>query len=64
MQVTPALRRLRHKDLEFKVSLGYIARSCLVEEKKKSVVSRRRGEGQIEGTQGIFRATKLYCMIL
>jgi hypothetical protein len=27
--ITPALRRLRQEDGEFKTSLGYIARSCL-----------------------------------
>jgi hypothetical protein len=29
MPVIPALRRLRHEDLEFKDGLGYIARLCL-----------------------------------
>jgi hypothetical protein len=29
MPITPALRRQRQEDCEFKVSLGYIARPCL-----------------------------------
>jgi hypothetical protein len=34
--VTPALRRLRQKDHEFEVSLGYIARSCLEKQTNKN----------------------------
>jgi hypothetical protein len=29
ISVIPTLKRLRQEDLEFKVSLGYVARSCL-----------------------------------
>jgi hypothetical protein len=34
--VIPALWRLRQKDGEFKDSLGYMTRPCLIKPKKKS----------------------------
>jgi hypothetical protein len=35
MPIIPALRRLRHEDLEFKASLGYREIPCLNNKKKK-----------------------------
>jgi hypothetical protein len=34
----PAFRRLRQEDLQFKVSLGYLARPCLKRKKKKTTM--------------------------
>jgi hypothetical protein len=33
--IIPALRRLKQKDCEFKVNLGYVARPCLKTNRKK-----------------------------
>jgi hypothetical protein len=46
MSVIPALGRLRQLDCEFKVSLGYIGRSCLKERKREK---EKRREGKKEG---------------
>jgi hypothetical protein len=42
MSVIPALGRLRQEDFKFKTSLGYIARWCLTEMKKDSIILSRR----------------------
>jgi hypothetical protein len=41
--IIPTPGKLRQEDLEFKASLGYIARPCLKKKKKKKTIWRKAG---------------------
>jgi hypothetical protein len=51
MSVIPALQRERQEDSEFKVSLGYMLRSCVKKPKRKK--REKRKKRRKEGRKGI-----------
>jgi hypothetical protein len=44
MSLIPTFRKQKQEDLEFKASLGYIARTCLKKNKNKNKVTKSKLE--------------------